>query len=74
MDYQSELKQIQDKVDQLIDGNFILKANAIKADIRLLITKLPKESSQEARHIRESLESLDEKLDDLIRRLTDKRT
>jgi hypothetical protein len=74
MDYQSELKQIQDKVDELIDGNFILKANAIKADIQLLRTKLARESSHEARHILEGVDGIDEKLDDLIRRLTDKRT
>jgi len=74
MSYDRELKQIQDKLNELMDKDFILKANVIKADVQLLRTKLAQDSSHEARHIREIADGIDKDLDGLIRRLTNKKT
>ena len=68
------LKQIQDRVNELIDGNFILKANTIKMDIQLLRTKLAQDSSHRGQHTREVIAGIEEKLDGLIHRLTNQQT
>ncbi len=74
MDFQDELKKLQDLIDELIKGNDKLKANVIKVQVQLLRTELASDSSKDAQRIRKTLDGIEKDLDGFIQRLTNKRT
>jgi hypothetical protein len=72
MDPLSELKEIRNKVDKLIDGNFVLQARAIQSEVQMLRIELAKEGakSKETGHVVEVLDGIDKDLSALIGRQT----
>ena len=74
MDFQGELKKLQDLIDELIKGNDKLKANVIKVQVQLIRTELAQDSSKDAQRVRKTLDGIDKDLDGFIQRLTNKGT
>jgi hypothetical protein len=70
MSLEDELKEIQDKIERLIDGNFVLKANVIKIDVQSLRAKVMRDDPGDKLHIIPVLDGIDKDLNALIERHT----